>query len=165
LKQIIVDKNDEVIGYKERDKLLPGDIYRVSALWVTNSQWEILIAQRAWTKKSRPGYWWPAVAGTVEEWETYEQNIYKEAQEEIGLTEYIFETVGKEYRKWEKNDYFCQWYRCVCDETIDYFEIQQEEVADIRWVWADSLRREIQQFPERFLLSMQEWAIWKTCYR
>ena len=36
----------------------------------------------------RPEVWGPAVSGTNEEGETYDSNIIKEAQEEIGLTGY-----------------------------------------------------------------------------
>ncbi|HWZ66027.1 MAG TPA: hypothetical protein VNX65_04555 [Patescibacteria group bacterium] len=39
---IIVNENDQVIGHKERGTLVKEDIYRVAALWVTNSQGKIL---------------------------------------------------------------------------------------------------------------------------
>ncbi|GAF94063.1 unnamed protein product, partial [marine sediment metagenome] len=80
-KIIIVDDNDKIIGYKERDTLKREDIYRVSALWITNSHGEILLARRHHTKSHRPRKWGPAVAGTVDAGETYEDNIIKEAEE------------------------------------------------------------------------------------
>ena len=40
---VIVDKNDKIIGHKHRGTLNKEDIYRVSALWITNSQKEILL--------------------------------------------------------------------------------------------------------------------------
>lgn len=87
LPTVIVNENDEIIGHKLREEVDPkNDIYRVSALWVTNSAGDVLIAQRKLTKKHAPGKWEPAVAGTVEKGETDESNIYKEAQEEIGLS-------------------------------------------------------------------------------
>ena len=84
-KIIIVDEDDNIIGSKERNSIVSGDIYRVSALLIENSKGEILLAQRALTKKHDPGKWGPPVAGTVEEGETYESNIVKEAEEELGL--------------------------------------------------------------------------------
>ena len=81
----IVDENDNIIAQKERANIKPEDIYRVAALWVTNSKGDILLAQRALSKKHDPGKWGPAVAGTVEERETYRANIIKETSEEIGL--------------------------------------------------------------------------------
>lgn len=84
-KIIIVDENDTIIGHKNRDSMEDGDMYRVSALWIQNSKGDILLAQRSFDKRNDPGKWGPAVAGTVEEGETYESNIIKEAEEEIGL--------------------------------------------------------------------------------
>ena len=81
----IVDENDNVIKNIDAGEKKPGEISRVSALWVTSEEGEILLAQRAVTKKRDPGCWGPAVAGTVEEDETYEDNIIKEAEEEIIL--------------------------------------------------------------------------------
>ncbi len=52
---IIVNEKDEIIWYKKRWTLEKEDIYRVSALWLINSKWEILLAQRAFTKKHHPG--------------------------------------------------------------------------------------------------------------
>ena len=51
----LVNEQDEIIGYKERAEIKTEDIYRVSALRITNSQGEILVAQRAFTKKNNPG--------------------------------------------------------------------------------------------------------------
>jgi len=50
-KIIIVNKNDKIIGYKERGTLKSSDIYRVSSLWIQNSQGKILLAQRSFNKK------------------------------------------------------------------------------------------------------------------
>lgn len=84
----IVNENDEYIGAKERSEIDHGtDIYRVSALWLINSLGQVLLAKRAATKDHSPGKWGPAVAGTVEESETYDENIRKEAKEEIGLVD------------------------------------------------------------------------------
>ena len=54
-KIIIVDENDNIIGYKERGTIEQSDIDRVSALWITNSKGEFLLARRAYTKKNNPG--------------------------------------------------------------------------------------------------------------
>ena len=85
-KIIIVDEHDNEIGLKERDEIEKGDIYRVSGIWITNSKGEILLSQRSLLKKKSPGKWTCAAAGTVDEGETYENNILKEVEEEIGIT-------------------------------------------------------------------------------
>src|SRR3989344_4999835 len=88
---VIVNDNDEVIGSKNREKIDPQkDIYRVSALWLTNSMGEILLAQRHRNKPKDPGKWGPAVAGTVQKGESYYDNIVKETKEELGLADISF---------------------------------------------------------------------------
>ena len=87
---LIVDCTDTVIGVKPRNAISPEDIYRVSALWVTNSKGGILLCRRSLSKEHDPGKFGSAVAGTVEEGEEYYSNIIKEAKEEIGLTEVPF---------------------------------------------------------------------------
>jgi hypothetical protein len=106
---VIVNENDEIIAHKERGTLIQKDIYRVSALWVKNFKGDILLAQRKFTKSHDPGKWGPAVAGTVDEGETYEQNIIKEAEEEIGLKN-IRPTLGPKIRMTGEYNYFDQWY-------------------------------------------------------
>jgi isopentenyldiphosphate isomerase len=105
IKIIIVNEKDEIIGFKERSKVKTDDIYRVSALWAENAKGDILMAQRAFSKMNSPGKWGPAVAGTVEEGETYDSNITKEAEEEIGLVNSKFGK-GEKVRVFGEHNYF-----------------------------------------------------------
>lgn len=77
----IVDGNDKVIGKKLRSEITKNDIYRVSSLWIFNKNKELLIAQRPMWKKNDPGKWSESVVGTLEDGETYESNLVKEAKE------------------------------------------------------------------------------------
>ena len=71
----IVDGDDTVLAYKREHELdYARDNYRVSALWVTNTMGEVLLAQRSLKDDHQPGLWGPAAAGTVEK-ETYEENM------------------------------------------------------------------------------------------
>jgi isopentenyldiphosphate isomerase len=51
---ILVDENDAIIGAKKRSlvSMAIGDIYRITALWVTNSEGAILLAQRSFSKRN-----------------------------------------------------------------------------------------------------------------
>lgn len=97
-KVIIVEKSDKIIDVKERWVIKNTDIYRVAALWVENSKWEILLAQRSFNKKNNPWQWSCAACGTVEEWESYDDNVYKEAEEEIWLVGESFQKCKKEFK-------------------------------------------------------------------
>lgn len=155
-KIIIVDEEDNIIGYKDRETVTSEDIYRVSALWITNSQGEILLAKRSLTKTHNPGQWGPAVAGTVEEGEDYLVNIIKESLEEIGLKD-IIPRVGPKIRVRGKYNFFGQWYTLVVDKALNEFVIDEREVAEIRWISKDNLQREIQIDSSKFSGSMQRF--------
>lgn len=151
----IVDENDVEIGFKDRSEIEPDDIYRVSALWLTNSKGEILLAQRSLTKKNGPGKWGPAVAGTVDEGETYEINILKEAEEEIGLVLTSQEIrPGPKVKVQGNHLHFCQWYYAKSDKKIDEFVLQEDEVMSARWVSLEELKRLTTEDPEMFSRSM-----------
>jgi len=94
-------------------------------------------------KKQNPGKWGPAVAGTVEENETYDSNIIKESQEELGLN-----LEKNSLKKWIKNNtigqefqHFTQIYSIEINQSIDFFKIQEEEVAEIKWFKIEELKK------------------------
>lgn len=151
--EVIVDKNDVVIGAKPRAEISSDEIYRVAALWITNAKGEHLLARRALTKSHNPGKWGPGVAGTVEEGETYESNIVKEAQEELGLTGLAITRRHKTFTQGE-HTYFCQWFSAVVDRPIEAFRPSPEEVAEIAWFPTERLREALLEAPENFLRSV-----------
>jgi len=147
---IIVDKEDNVIGFKHRDSLDSSDIYRASALWLTNSKGEILLAKRSYNKKKHPGMWGPAVAGTLEKDETYDSNIIKEAEEELGLTNLKLEKGPKGFSNVDFV-HFTQWYKAVIDKEAKDFKIQKEEVEEVKWFSEQELEEQLKINPEKFL--------------
>lgn len=158
-KIIIVNENDKIIGYKNINTLNQSDIYRVSALWIKNSKGDILLAQRSFSKKHDPGKWGPAVAGTVDKGETYDINIIKESEEEIGLKNFEFKKV-KKVRIREKYNYFGQWYVAILDKNINEFKIQKKEVENLKWFSAKELVKELNSNPDKFLKSIKDCIDW-----
>lgn len=156
-KIIIVNEKDEIIGLKERGTLEQEDIYRVSGLWIENSKGEILLAKRALTKKQNPGKWGPAVAGTFEEGETYESNIIKEAEEEIGLMGADFKK-GPKLRVSAKHNYFAQWFLLNIDRTADEFKIKEDEVMELKWVSKDELFQWLDDKSEEFVEGLKNFV-------
>lgn len=153
----IVDENDQLIGVKERYEVdYKTDIYRVSALWLTNPKGQALLAQRASTKDKDPNKWGPAVAGTVEEGETYEDNIYKEAMEEIGLEGVRFAEGIKIRYEYPPRSYFGQWYLATLDRGIEDFVRQPAEVAALEWVDIERLKQELKTNPDKYIGSVAQ---------
>lgn len=155
-KIVIVDEQDNIIGWKDRESLEREDIYRVSALWITNSRGEILLAKRALTKSNNPGKWGPAVTGTVDEGEDYDFNIIKEAREELGLNN-IIPRKGFKKRVFGKYNYFCQWYFLTMNESVTDFKIEKDEVEEIKWFFAEKLIKEMERQPDKFTGSINLW--------
>lgn len=151
----LVNDQDELIGVKERSELnYTTDIYRVSALWLTNSKGQSLLAKRASTKDKDPNKWGPAVAGTIDEGETYDQNIYKEAMEEIGLEGVEF-TKAVKLRSTSPRQSFTQWYTVELDRDVDSFTRQVEEVDALEWVDTEQLKSELETNPDKYIPNMK----------
>jgi len=147
----IVNEQDEIIKYIDRAEKQPWEISRVAGLWVTNKRGDVLLAQRSFDKKIDPGKWGPAVGGTVEEGETYEQNIIKEAEEEIGLTGMILKTEHKNRRS-TNHEYFGQWFSTVVDSNYPFVK-QDSEVEQIKWFSKEELIKSFKENPENYLPS------------
>lgn len=151
----IVNENDEIIGYKPRNEInFKKDYYRIGCLWLTNSKGEVLLAQRILTKDKDPGKWGPSAAGTLEKGETYESNIYKEANEELGLTGVGFTPVTK-LKLEDPRKSFLQLFKGVCDWPVNKFTPQPEEVEQVSWMKIEELRKDIQKMPEKYVPSIK----------
>jgi len=158
MKVPIVNKNDEIIAYKDRAEVNPTiDIVRSASLWITNSEGCILIAQRKLTKRNNPGKWGEAVGGTVEEHETYESTMLREAKEEIGVSVKEYSVGPKQYID-SSAKYFVQWYTTTIDEPVDTFTIQADEVEQLAWVDRGQLLKELRDTPEKYIDEMHEIA-------
>ncbi len=145
----IVNEQDEIIKYIDVSERKKGDISRVAGLWVTNEKGEILLAQRSFNKTRDPGKWGPAVAGTVEEGETYEQNIIKEVEEEIGLKN-ITPKIEYKNHKSTSHEYFGQWFSVAVDSNYPFVK-QDIEVEKIKWFTKDEIIELYKENPDLFI--------------
>ena len=148
----IVNEKDEIIEHKDRDAKKPEDIIRITAIWITNENGDILLAQRALTKKDNPGKWGPSVAGTVEEGETYENNAYKEMREEIGVENVPLKLSEKMFLDSPTGKKFCQMYEAVLSKDAKFI-IEEKEVAQIKWFTRVELKKFYNEKPEEFVKS------------
>lgn len=153
MKQVVVNEQDEVLGYVDRTERKDGQITRVSALWLFNEKGETLIAQRALDKVYDPGKWSLSVAGTVEEGETYVTNILKETEEELGVRIQETDLIPLARRLVRTmHSYFCQvFYARIPSHTS--ITPQEGEVVGIRWVSKQKLRAWFTRSPEEFVES------------
>lgn len=152
----IVNEQDEIIGYKDRKDRNTIEITRITNLWLWNEKGEALLAQRAFSKAINPGLWGPAVAGTVEEGETYESNIIKEAEEEIGLKN-LKPILGPKLRRTTKHAYFTEWFSAVIDSSYPLVK-QDSEVESLKWFSKDEFFITFERNPNIFIPSLKDSA-------
>lgn len=82
----IVNERDEIVGQATKDEIAAQRlICRVAMVMLVNGNGELLLQQRAVTKKTYPLYWSSAAVGHVESGETYEEAAKRELMEEIGV--------------------------------------------------------------------------------
>jgi isopentenyl-diphosphate Delta-isomerase len=148
---IVVDEQDRVLGAKDRNNRSPSDIIRISALWLFNSQNEVLIAQRSQAKLNDPGKWGASVVGTNEVGETYLSNILKEAREELGISlkaENL--SSGQPHLVSAGVKLFVTLFFAKFNLLIADFIIQKEEVEQVRWISLPDLKTLFDNHPENF---------------
>lgn len=133
------------------------DIVRSASLWITNSDGDILLAQRKLTKRNNPGKWSEAVGGTVEGEDDYESTMLREAEEEIGFSVDNYVIGPKQYVS-SPTKYFVQWYVATVDCPIEAFHIQEEELEQLAWINQEQFRNELKNTPEKYIDEMQDIA-------
>jgi isopentenyldiphosphate isomerase len=148
----IVDEQDNILYFKDlKERGKTKEISRITALWVINEKREVLIAKRSKNKNWHPDIWGISVAGTVEEGETYEGNIKKEAEEEIGLKINLDEIKrGQKTRHSIGHEYFCQWF-FVKVPSDTKFTLQESEVDEAKWISIEDLKNWCLSKPGEFL--------------
>src|SRR3989338_5363820 len=146
----IVNEQDEIIGHKDRENRHSCDIIRITAVWNTDENGKILHQQRKLTKKYNPGKWGPAVAGTVEEGETYESNAYKEMEEEIGLKNVSLIKSQKFYGLSSTGKRFFQLYTAQIPRERELI-IEEEEIEQVKWFTKEELTKYLNEKPGEFV--------------
>ncbi len=157
----IVNEQDEIIGYKERGTCSEGDINRASGLWIENSKGEVLIIKRS-DKVTFAPTTYSVLTGTVDEGETYESNVVKEAAEELGVIISEQDLLRAEKILYSnkdnphKNRYFVQWYKIVKDIDVDTLTLDPAEVAGVKWFPKEELKNLYNEHPEQFFVHFRQ---------
>lgn len=152
----IVDKNDKIIGYKE--KMLvhrEGIMHRAFSVLILNEKREILLQRRAFEKYHSPGLWTNACCSHQRENETIEEAAKRRIQEELGI------------KNIDISEEFIFYYKCKFDNDLYENEIDhvyigfyneevksfnKDEVCETKWVSYNDLKKEIDENPMNFTI-------------
>lgn len=157
---VLVNPQDEVLGLMEKMQAHENALlHRAFSVFLFNDKGEMLLQQRAAGKYHSPLQWTNACCSHPRENETYLDAAKRRLQEELGISAELTERFHFLYKAdvgqglWEHElDYV------FTGEYNGDFTLNPEEVADIKYISIDELKREIEESPERYT----EWfkIIW-----
>ena len=164
---ILVDETDREIGHLSKALCHQGQgvLHRAFSLLIFNGNGELLLQQRAPTKRLWPLYWSNSCCSHPRRAETMEAAIKRRLQEELGLScplhflfkfqyQAQFDATGAEHE-------LCSVFIARCTDPV---RINRNEILSWRWVNPDALQAEMSaggsgRFTPWFTL---EWAqIWR----
>lgn len=125
-----------------------GDWHAAVHVWILGSDGRLLLQRRALTKENHPGQWDISAAGHVSAGESAVEAAIRETAEEIGvaISAGDLRHVATLREQWVLNDgtYLDNERHEVFvvhrDLDAAALRLQQEEVAEVRWVTPDELR-------------------------
>ena len=151
----LVDKNGNPLGKsKPRSEVhRDGDWHKAVNVWIINSKNEVLLQKRSAEKESYPNFWDLSCAGHVDAGEMPKETAVRELQEELGITatpdqlEYIFAVSEEHFLN--QGTYIDREIREIFLLRLDIsdFQLQEEEVAEVKWVALDDFEKMTQQMP------------------
>lgn len=163
---ILVDEADREVGHLSKAKCHDGQgvLHRAFSLLVFNGAGELLLQQRAASKRLWPGYWSNSCCSHPRRAESMEIAIHRRLYEELGLRcplqflfkfqyQAQFETAGSEQE-------LCSVFIGRCSDPV---RADPAEIQAWRWIAPEALQAELAATSERFTPWFKlEWArIWQ----
>ena len=119
----------------------PGEYHLVVHIWVVSSKGEFLIQRRSENKKLMPGEW-AATGGAAISGEDSYTAANRELYEELGVPSNK-QTLKKLTRIKRRNSLLDIWFVNI-DIATDKLRLQEDEVAEARWVSREIFQQMIQ---------------------
>lgn len=155
---VLVDENNREIGTADKATVHTKDtpLHRGFSLFLFNSRGELLLTQRAYSKKTFPGVWTNTCCGHPGLKEGAVGAGKRRLKEELGLmVENIEEMAPYRYRFSDENgiveNEICPILVAHVDETSeDNFAPNKEEIADWQWLPWNEFLDEIRVNPKNY---------------
>lgn len=132
--------NGEKLGKKTvrgRNSLKMGEYHLVVHIWIISSKGEYLIQRRSETKRLMPGEW-AATGGAVVSGEDSFEAARRELFEELGIKS-DSKTLKKLFHMKRRNS-LLDVFVITADVKAEELNLQKSEVAEVKWVSADTLK-------------------------
>jgi isopentenyl-diphosphate Delta-isomerase len=135
----VVNEQDLVLGQASKEEIEAKSlICRVAFIMLANDDGELLLHQRAATKRAYPLYWSGAAAGHLKAGESYMECALREVKEEIGLTVDL-EDVGHFYSEADRE--MVAVFLGSCSDLTD-LKIEPMEVEKVEFFSPERLEQE-----------------------
>ena len=156
---IFVDANDEPIGVGTREEAWAKGIHmRIVRVILRDENGRILSQHRSHQKKSYPNRWTDSASGHVDEGDTYDSAIAREAKEEIGVTTDLT-YLGKFASRDIQQDKTILEFNAIYEGHITSdtpLKLQESEVSEVKWFELDELKQAMEDDPEQFTPGFRE---------
>jgi len=128
----IVDSTGTIIGKATRQECHSNKslAHRVVHVLVFNSKGELFLQKRSLNKDIQPGKWDTSVGGHLNLGETFEEAVYREMKEELGIEDIPVQHLYDYCWRSEVETEFVRTYMRVYDGQI---EVDTDEIADGRF--------------------------------
>ncbi|EJL72719.1 isopentenyl-diphosphate Delta-isomerase [Chryseobacterium populi] len=149
---VLVNPEDEVLGLMEKQQAhINGLLHRAFSVFLFNRKGEMLLQKRASEKYHSPGQWTNAVCSHPRKDETYLAGANRRIKEELGIATELSEKfsfiykadVGRGLWEHELDHVFIGNYEAD-------FNLNTEEVEEVRYISMEDLDKEISENPENF---------------
>ncbi|MDY3343919.1 isopentenyl-diphosphate Delta-isomerase [Riemerella anatipestifer] len=151
-KVVLVNPKDEVLGVMEKLQAHRGGfLHRAFSVFLFNTKGEMLLQRRAGVKYHSPRLWTNAVCSHPRLGESYKAGAQRRLIEELGIDADISEKFSFIYKA-EVGDN-------LWEHELDYvftgiyegdFNLNPEEVSEIRYISMEALDKELEANPEQF---------------
>lgn len=158
----IFDENNKPIGQvKEKQQAHEdGNFHRTAHIWIINDKNELLLQKRSASKKSHPNCWDISGAGHISAGESVTEGAIRELKEELGVeaTEKDLNYIATiKSTKNPKNMEFGYVYLLRCNNKIEDYIFEDDEVSKVKYVYFEDLEKMVEEKVEGLLLHDEEF--------
>lgn len=152
-KLLVVDKNDKILGFEDKEKCHQGKgiLHRAFSIYLFNDKGQLLIQQRSKFKKLWPFFWANTCCSHSYKGEDYVKAGERRLKEELGLVSPLqmadkFQYQAK-YRDVGSENEICAILKGKYNGNI---KPDPKEIADWKWVDVEKLKNDFKKNPEKY---------------
>ena len=167
----IRDDKGQVTGrMKEREEIhRDGDLHATSHVWIVRKKrgaCQVLLQKRSPNKDAYPGCYDISSAGHIPAGDDYLSSALREMKEELGLEaaagdlipigQVSYHFIREFHGKIFNNNEISRVYICLKPIEISDLTLQEEEVAEVRWMDLDECMERVRSGDEAFCVMIEE---------